>query len=78
MPRETLPAKPRDEPGVNRRRRLQAGLAAGGFERVPHGRCLQLGAVDGATFLAALPVVIFYIYLQKYMIQGLTAGAVKG
>jgi ABC-type maltose transport system permease subunit len=32
----------------------------------------------GAAFLAALPVVVFYIYLQKYMIQGLTAGAVKG
>ena len=29
-------------------------------------------------FLAALPVVIFYTYLQRYMIQGLTAGAVKG
>jgi ABC-type glycerol-3-phosphate transport system permease component len=36
------------------------------------------GQLMGATFLAALPVVIFYIYLQKYMIQGLTAGAVKG
>jgi raffinose/stachyose/melibiose transport system permease protein len=36
------------------------------------------GQLMGATFLAALPVVIFYIDLQKYMIQGLTAGAVKG
>jgi multiple sugar transport system permease protein len=36
------------------------------------------GQLMGATFLAALPVVVFYIYLQKYMIQGLTAGAVKG
>jgi multiple sugar transport system permease protein len=36
------------------------------------------GQLMGATFLAALPVAIFYIYLQKYMIQGLTAGAVKG
>jgi multiple sugar transport system permease protein len=36
------------------------------------------GQLMGATFLAALPVVIFYIYLQKYMIQGLMAGAVKG
>jgi hypothetical protein len=29
MPREPLPAKPRDEHGVSRRRRLQAGLPAG-------------------------------------------------
>jgi multiple sugar transport system permease protein len=36
------------------------------------------GQLMGAAFLAALPVVVFYIYLQKYMIQGLTAGAVKG
>jgi multiple sugar transport system permease protein len=36
------------------------------------------GQLMGATFLAALPVVVFYIYLQRYMIHGLTAGAVKG
>ena len=36
------------------------------------------GQLMGATFLVALPVVIFSVGLQKYMIQGLTAGAVKG
>ena len=28
--------------------------------------------------LASLPVIVVYIYLHKYMVQGLTAGAVKG
>jgi ABC-type maltose transport system permease subunit len=28
--------------------------------------------------LASAPVVIVYIYLHKYMVSGLTAGAVKG
>jgi multiple sugar transport system permease protein len=36
------------------------------------------GQLMAAAFLASVPVVVFYVYLQKYMIQGLTAGAVKG
>jgi ABC-type maltose transport system permease subunit len=31
-----------------------------------------------ASALASLPVVLVYIYLHKYMVGGLTAGAVKG
>ena len=31
-----------------------------------------------AAALASLPVVLVYIYLHKYMVGGLTAGAVKG
>jgi multiple sugar transport system permease protein len=31
-----------------------------------------------ASVLATLPVVIFFMFLHKYMVQGLTAGAVKG
>jgi len=31
-----------------------------------------------AAALASLPVVLVYIYLHKYMVSGLTAGAVKG
>jgi raffinose/stachyose/melibiose transport system permease protein len=28
--------------------------------------------------LAIIPIVIFYLFLQKYIIQGVVAGAVKG
>jgi ABC-type maltose transport system permease subunit len=28
--------------------------------------------------LTTLPVIAVYIYLQKYMVEGLTAGGVKG
>ena len=31
-----------------------------------------------ASLLMAIPVVTLYIYAQKYMVEGLTAGSVKG
>ncbi len=31
-----------------------------------------------APIVAALPVVVLFLFLQKYLISGLTAGAVKG
>ncbi len=31
-----------------------------------------------ASVLVTLPVVILFIFFQKYLVQGLTAGAVKG
>jgi len=36
------------------------------------------GQLMAAAALASLPVVLVYIYLHKYMVSGLTAGAVKG
>jgi multiple sugar transport system permease protein len=36
------------------------------------------GQLMAAAALASLPVVFVYIYLHKYMVSGLTAGAVKG
>src|SRR5215510_14784675 len=36
------------------------------------------GPLMAAAALASAPVVIVYIYLHKYMVSGLTAGAVKG
>jgi len=33
--------------------------------------------MEGAV-LTTLPVIVAYIYLQKYMVEGLTAGSVKG
>jgi multiple sugar transport system permease protein len=31
-----------------------------------------------ASLVGILPVILVFIFLQKYLIQGLTAGAVKG
>lgn len=36
------------------------------------------GELMAGAVLATLPVVILYLYLQKYVVAGLTAGAVKG
>lgn len=36
------------------------------------------GAMMAASIVAAIPVTIIFIFLQRYFIQGLTAGAVKG
>ena len=36
------------------------------------------GQLMAAAALASLPVIVVYIYLHKHMMQGLTAGAVKG
>jgi raffinose/stachyose/melibiose transport system permease protein len=36
------------------------------------------GQLFGLMFLAALPVVVFYLVLQKHFVKGLTGGALKG
>lgn len=36
------------------------------------------GSIMSASVLAVLPVVILFIYLQKFLIEGMTAGSVKG
>jgi raffinose/stachyose/melibiose transport system permease protein len=35
-------------------------------------------AILSALMLAALPVVVFYAFLQKYIMKGISEGAVKG
>jgi len=37
-----------------------------------------MGAMMAMLVLAMLPVVIFYLSCQKYIIQGVLSGAVKG
>ena len=39
---------------------------------------VDLGATMALILLSILPVVIFYLFSQKYIIDGVTAGAVKG
>ena len=38
----------------------------------------DMGAMMGALVLALLPILVFYLCGQKYIIKGVTAGAVKG
>ncbi|MFC5449805.1 carbohydrate ABC transporter permease [Paenibacillus aestuarii] len=38
----------------------------------------QVGWVAAGALLGALPVIVAYLFLQKYFISGLSAGAVKG
>lgn len=42
-----------------------------------YGR-VDMGAVMAALILAVIPVIIFYLSCQKYIIKGVAAGAVKG
>ena len=56
-----------------RLRTLPVGLASFITGDVYGWGYLMAGAV-----LTTLPVIVAYIYLQKYMVEGLTAGSVKG
>ena len=38
----------------------------------------DMGALMAMLVLAIVPIVIFYLSCQKYMIKGVVAGAVKG
>lgn len=39
---------------------------------------VDMGAIMAALVLAVIPVIIFYLRAQKYIIKGVAAGAVKG
>lgn len=36
------------------------------------------GQVMAASFLTTLPIIIMFLYLEQYMVEGLTAGGVEG
>ena len=38
----------------------------------------DMGALMAMLVLAILPIIIFYLFCQKYIIKGVVAGAVKG
>ena len=38
----------------------------------------DIGLVMAALLLAMLPILILYLFLQKYIVAGVTSGAVKG
>lgn len=39
---------------------------------------VDMGAMMGALVLAIIPIIIFYLLCQRYIIEGVVAGAVKG
>ena len=39
---------------------------------------IDWGAMMAMLTLAIIPIIIFYIFCQKYIIKGVAAGAVKG
>jgi multiple sugar transport system permease protein len=49
-----------------------------GLQLLVFGDILPWGMLMGASLLMAIPVMIVYIYAQRYLVEGLTAGSVKG
>lgn len=49
-----------------------------GLSQTIFGDIYPWGLLMAASLIISVPVVIFYIYGQKYMVAGLTAGSVKG
>ena len=39
---------------------------------------VQMGPMMASIMLTVLPAIVFYITLQKYIVKGVAAGAVKG
>ena len=39
---------------------------------------VDMGAMMGTLVLAIVPIIIFYLFCQKYIIEGVVSGAVKG
>ena len=38
----------------------------------------DIGLIMAALLLAMLPILILYVFLQRYIVEGVTSGAVKG
>ncbi|HEU5100057.1 MAG TPA: ABC transporter permease subunit [Roseiflexaceae bacterium] len=49
-----------------------------GLQLLVFGDILPWGMLMGASLLMAIPVMTVYIYAQRFLVEGLTAGSVKG
>ncbi len=49
-----------------------------GLSQMIIGDVLPWGQLSAAALLMAVPVLILYMFGQRFMVAGLTAGAVKG
>lgn len=54
-------------------RTVQVGLSSFKFEHMQ-----DYGSIMACSVFAALPMVILFLALQKYFLQGITVGAIKG
>lgn len=53
-------------------------LAVGMYGIIVSDRSNNLGAFAAASVLTAIPVVALFMYLQRFIVGGITSGAVKG
>lgn len=53
-------------------------LAVGLYSMVSSEKDANWGLFAAAAVLAAIPVLLLFLFLQRYIVSGLTAGAVKG
>ena len=56
---------------------IYLGFGAGQYLRGGYG-AVDMGAMMAVLVLAIIPIIIFYFTCQKYIIEGIAAGAVKG
>jgi multiple sugar transport system permease protein len=49
-----------------------------GLQLLVFGDIYPWGQMMSASLLMAIPVMVLYIYAQRYLVEGLTAGSVKG
>jgi arabinogalactan oligomer/maltooligosaccharide transport system permease protein len=56
----------------------QKTLAVGLYGMISGDRSNNLGVFAAGSVMIMVPVILLYLYLQKYIIGGSTAGAVKG
>jgi arabinogalactan oligomer / maltooligosaccharide transport system permease protein len=56
----------------------QKTLAVGLFGLISNQRNTEYGEFAAGSLLAAAPVVILFMYLQRFIVSGLTSGSVKG
>jgi len=49
-----------------------------GLQSLVFGDILPWGELMAASLLTAVPVAAIYIYAQRFLVEGLTAGSVKG
>jgi ABC-type glycerol-3-phosphate transport system permease component len=49
-----------------------------GLSQTIYGDIYPWGLLMSASLIISIPVVIFYMYGQRFMVAGLTAGSVKG
>ena len=53
-------------------------LAVGLYGIIDADRSNNLGLFAAGSLLTALPVILLFQYLQRYIVGGLTSGGVKG